>query len=300
MFFSFLIFSCTKEDMNTPPTANAGEDQVITLPRDTITLLGSGSDADGTITGYLWSQVSGPSTATIMNNGAASAVFDDLTEGIYVFQFAVYDNAGAVSTDEVTVTVNAPEIVTLSLAPANNPDEIHYLGNDFGLNQSDPTAPEFGAVAWTQFGQFMIMRGAFKFDLSSIPAGAVITSAKLTLYSNPTPINGNQKDPNYGSNNSMFIQRVTTPWNAATATWSTQPSTTTEDQIAIPSAPQGISDLVNVDVTNLVSKMAGGNSNYGFLIRLQNEVIYNSRVFCSSKYSDASKHPKLVVEYAKP
>ncbi len=55
-------------------------------------------------------------------------------------------------------------------------------------------------------------------------------------------------------------------------------------------------DLVNMDVTHLVNTMAA-SGNYGFMIRLQNEVIYNCRIFCSSKYSDATKHPKLVLVY---
>ena len=297
---SALVVSCKKDEVNNPPSANAGEDQTITLPRDTVTLLGSGSDADGTITAYLWSQVSGPSTATIMNNGSASAFFDDLQQGTYVFRLAVYDNGGAVGTDEVSIVVNAPEIITLQLAPANNPNEIHFLGNDNGFNQSDISAPEFGAVTWTQNGTLMNMRGAFQFDLSNIPANAVITSAKLTLYSNPTPINGNQIDANYGSNNAMYIQRITSAWAASTVTWSTQPATTTQGQISIPSAPQGTLDLVDVDVTAMVNTMVSSGANYGFLIKLQNEVLYNSRIFCSSKYSDATKHPKLVVEYAQP
>ena len=141
------------------------------------------------------------------------------------------------------------------------------------------------------------MRGAFKFDLSGIPTNAIINSAKLTLFSDHTPINGNQVDANYGADNSMFIQRISTPWNANTVSWSTQPATTTNDEIAIPSTSQSFLDLIDVDVTSLVGSMINSNANYGFMIRLQSETIYTSRIFCSSKYSDASKHPKLVVVY---
>ncbi len=52
---------------NKPPTANAGTDQTMTLPIDSITLTGSGNDSDGTIASYLWTKISGPS-ATILNN----------------------------------------------------------------------------------------------------------------------------------------------------------------------------------------------------------------------------------------
>jgi len=50
---------------NQLPAANAGADQTVTLPASTATLTGSGSDPDGTITGYAWTRVTGPKTATI-------------------------------------------------------------------------------------------------------------------------------------------------------------------------------------------------------------------------------------------
>src|SRR5690606_644362 len=51
---------------NQSPVADAGSDQIITLPRDHTTLLGSGSDSDGTVTTYEWQKVSGPA-ATLEN-----------------------------------------------------------------------------------------------------------------------------------------------------------------------------------------------------------------------------------------
>ena len=57
---------------NIPPVANAGSGITITLPTNTATLNGSASsDADGTITTYSWTQVSGPNTAG--STGAATA-----------------------------------------------------------------------------------------------------------------------------------------------------------------------------------------------------------------------------------
>ena len=45
---------------NIPPTANAGTDQSITLPVNSVTLSGSGTDPDGTISAYSWTKISGP------------------------------------------------------------------------------------------------------------------------------------------------------------------------------------------------------------------------------------------------
>ena len=52
---------------NQSPIANAGTNQVITLPTSTVSLSGSGTDPDGTISSYNWTKISGPSAGTITN-----------------------------------------------------------------------------------------------------------------------------------------------------------------------------------------------------------------------------------------
>jgi hypothetical protein len=154
------------------------------------------------------------------------------------------------------------------------------------------------ADAWTANGDAWTMRGLVKFDLSSIPSTATIKSANLYLYSNPAPTTGNLKDANYGSN-AFYIQQVTSSWtpNNSVTNWSNQPSVATANQILIPTTSQSQLDL-NVDVTAQVTSMVNNNANYGFMLKLQNEVTYTSRIFVSSHnqtYPD--KHPKLVVIY---
>lgn len=199
----------------------------------------------------------------------------------------------------VTVTVQVPVYDTsrLTSQPNCNENEVHLYGA-VGNDQSDPTAPEFGAEAWTSGGSNVFMRALLKFDFTDIPVNARIVSAKLTLYSNPTPLNGNPPNANFGTDNTMLIQRVTSSWNK-TANWNLLPTSTATDQIIIPHTPLSKLDLIDIDVSKLVSEMVKANNNFGFLLRLQNEITYNSRIFCSSKYSDVTKHPKLVVEYAK-
>jgi hypothetical protein len=96
---------------NQAPTANAGANRAITLPTNTTTLNGSGTDADGTVTAYLWQQVSGPSASTLSATNTAGITITNLQAGVYVFRLRVTDNNGATDTDDVTVTVSA--------APAN-------------------------------------------------------------------------------------------------------------------------------------------------------------------------------------
>ncbi len=97
------------------PTAQAGADRTAD-PGATVTLSGSGTDSDGTIQGYAWSQVSGTSV-TLQNANTAQASFTAPdTAGPLVFRLTVTDNLGATDTDDVTVTVNdVPPIFTGSV-----------------------------------------------------------------------------------------------------------------------------------------------------------------------------------------
>ena len=92
---------------NQPPVANAGIDQVITLPLNTVTLKGSGSDADGSVVSYLWTKISGPSSSIIIYPDQPQTDITNLSEGVYQFQLEVWDNQGAIAFDTVNVTVNA-------------------------------------------------------------------------------------------------------------------------------------------------------------------------------------------------
>jgi ribosomal protein L14 len=92
---------------NQPPVANAGADQTITLPINSVVLNGSANDPDGTITSYAWSKVSGPNAGTIATANAVTTNVTGLTQGVYRFRLQVTDNSGATAADTVQVTVNA-------------------------------------------------------------------------------------------------------------------------------------------------------------------------------------------------
>ena len=295
---SILLYSCQKEadtPAALPPNVNAGNNQIIQLPAASFTLTGSATSSNGSIEGYLWSLVSGPNVPVITSPGSKVTTVTGFIAGTYIFQLMAVDNIGLTGLDTTSVLVNASPIQTLTLQPTNNSNEVHF-GLLNSIPVSDPAAPELVAAAWTSGGAPVFYRGAFKFDLSSIPITATILTAKLTLYSNPTPLNGDLINANSGPNNSMYISRITGAWTAATMNWLTQPPVSTTDQVSIAHTTQSFLDLTDVDVKNQVAAMVSGN-NYGFMIRLQNETAYNDRDFCGSRYTDASKHPKLVITY---
>lgn len=104
---------------NQTPTANAGTDKTLTLPTNSTTLTGSGTDPDGTIAGYAWTRVSGPTTFTFGTANAATTTLSNLVQGVYVFRLTVTDNGGATATDNVTVTVNAAPQSPIANAGSN-------------------------------------------------------------------------------------------------------------------------------------------------------------------------------------
>jgi hypothetical protein len=89
------------------PRADAGADQVITLPTNTVTLNGGAStDPDGAITSWSWSMVNGPGTVKIGASGNKTTSVAGLVAGTYEFELKVTDNQGDSSTDTVKVIVN--------------------------------------------------------------------------------------------------------------------------------------------------------------------------------------------------
>lgn len=299
----FIGFSgCQKENEiieaaeNKVPVVNSGPVLSTTLPADSVTLTGSASDSDGHVVAYLWSQVSGPAPSEIMNPGSASTKVHGLKQGAYVFQLLAVDDKGATGVDTTSVTVNPSPVQTLTLQPANNPTD-YVLVNNNGVDQSGAGSPDIPIEAWTSGGAPYTVRGLLKFDLSSIPANATIISANLYLYSYPSPtLNGNFTDANFGTANSFTVQRVTANWTPGSITWFNQPAVTATNQVVVPHTTQSTLDL-NLDVKDMLSAMLGTNNN-GFLMKLQSETFYNSRIFVSShNTTHTTKRPKLVVVY---
>ncbi|WP_198173037.1 PKD domain-containing protein, partial [Hymenobacter ginkgonis] len=71
------------------------------------TLVGSATDADGTISSYTWSQVSGPNTATFSSKTVAVPTISGLAVGNYIFSLVATDNLGLASQPaQVTVSVD--------------------------------------------------------------------------------------------------------------------------------------------------------------------------------------------------
>lgn len=146
---------------NKPPTAAAGADQTITLPANSITLNGSGTDADGTIAAYSWTKVSGPASGAIASASASSTTVTGLVQGTYVFRLTVTDNKGATATDDVSIVVNA--------APNMAPQAAAGIDQTITLPQSSATVKGSGTDS---DGSIV----SYNWTKISGPAGGAITT----------------------------------------------------------------------------------------------------------------------------
>jgi len=153
----------TKE--NKIPDVNGGIGTPIALPVTTTGITGfSVENEDEEPYTILWTQLSGPTNATIVDEDTSDPIFNNLTvEGEYIFEVAVTDSAQQTGLAQVSVSVS--------------PEVISYIAIEVGYGTCD-TSPEF----WTTY----YIPGSDTVDLGTV----VYTNNQLT-----NPFNG--LDNNY-------------------------------------------------------------------------------------------------------
>ena len=181
------------------PIANAGADTVITLPANSVTLRGSGTETNGKITAYKWTKASGPTAGIITSATSAITTVTGLTAGIYKFVLTITDSVGLTATDTVQVTVNAtPSLPVISSAAAasgtvgtvfsysitasNSPTSYAAAGLPSGLSINTST----GVISGTP-----INAGISSVTISAINAGGTgtkVLTITITAAISPAPV----------------------------------------------------------------------------------------------------------------
>jgi hypothetical protein len=172
---------------------------------------------------------------------------------------------------------------------------------DAALGGSTPNSnweyfPDFHATAWTCGGILCIDRSLIKFNLSSIPAGAIITGASFSLFAATNTINA-------GGNamvgeNASYLQRIISPWDKSIVTSNTQPQTTQVNQVLLPKSSVTFQNYLNINITQLIIDMLNDPQNsHGLLIRLVEEEPYNAMIFASGNNPNAALWPEIRIIY---
>lgn len=143
-------------------------------------------------------------------------------------------------------------------------------------------------------------------ELSTIPPGSTIVSAKLELFGMPSSTyipQGNNYYPGspYPNTNPADLYVINGPWAEALVTWNSAPPIATTPFLTIPASTTQWNYNFSTSAAALVAQVQNWvnapATNHGFLMRLSNEVHYRSIDFASSDHPIANIRPKLTVEY---
>ena len=195
------------------------------------------------------------------------------------------------------ITTNISNRYTTILQPGIEGKDVVINTNGPTLNY--PSRTFLHARAWTNNGVILLEKGIIQFDYSSIPAGAVINKATLTLFADTTIDIGAVGHSQFSGSNDWVLKRVTQAWDEYTVTWNTEPATDLNNVIQC-AASTSFSQAYEIEVTSWVAdEIAHPTSYYGFLMQINNETPYRAIAFCSSDHTYPPLRPKMVIEYTK-
>lgn len=172
-------------EANRPPSASAGNNVVITLPQNSVTLTGSGMDADGTISKYSWSKVTSLD-ANIVSPAQATTVIEQLVQGVHKFGLTVTDDDGATAYDEVTVTVNSAPVNKPPVVSAGPDKSIQLPANTITLAGSARDTD--GTIVFQQWTKLsgpaatLVDPGSLSLQIADLEAGTYVF--RLTVRDN--------------------------------------------------------------------------------------------------------------------
>jgi M6 family metalloprotease-like protein len=180
---------------NQPPTAEAGPDRSVPVG-SSVTLDGTSSaDPDGDPLSYSWSFVSKPvgSVAVLSAISGSRPSFVADKAGSYQLRLTVTDGKLASATDTITITASAQATNDYRISATSINDaqyESSSVDSPSYNGASTTTSGHVSAFSWwnglagTLMHGVSSMSGTIQLDLSQIPAGESVSSARLHVYVN--------------------------------------------------------------------------------------------------------------------
>ena len=183
--------------------------------------------------------------------------------------------------------------ITLRFSPQNS---TCFNVSTNSPNSKSPDNRIMRGYGWTINGTPTYGRTFFQIDLSDIPDGAVITSAKLSLYQyERTEENGFTIR---STANDVVLSRVTESFDSTSISWNNAPATSSTQMITIKGTNSLSTEYLNLDITKILTHENGNLlDNYGFGIKLKEEDYYNILSFGSGYCPDVTKRPELTINY---
>jgi hypothetical protein len=212
---------------HTPPLVNAGSNQSVNLPV-TVTLSGMATVYQGvTISGYLWTKLSGGS-ATITSPNSATTTLTGLAVGSYQFKLTVTDSYGSTGSANVTIVVNAHTPPTVNAGSNQN----IYLPTTLVLSGSATAfqGTTITSYAWTQSSgpntATIVSASSASTSVTGIIAGTYVFQLQATdsyPASNTSPVTivvNNSATPvaNAGANQAITVPTTSVTLNGSGST----------------------------------------------------------------------------------
>lgn len=200
---------------------------------------------------------------------------------------------------EITYIPNKYKCISYQYSNCNGVDAT--IGNALAIGYDTTNfaeTPEMDAMAWTYDGAPSELRSMIYWNLSEIPANAIVDAANIYFFWNPTSQNTGHSTMS-GSNSAKLL-KITSPWDEYSVTWNTQPSVDTSVYSTLIQSTSQQQDY-SIDVTSIVqSWVSNPTSNNGLLFKLDDENHYRSLIFSSSDHADPARHPRIEICYSRP
>jgi hypothetical protein len=251
----------------------------------TTTGLAAGPDGEGVLATIEFVALApGDSPVTFSSAGAAD------TSGV---AFTVVTADGLVSVETPTATPTVTPTLAPTLTPTATPVSITLSpSGDAPVRMANPDSPfPLHPQLNISGDNSALERGFVAFDVTSVPSGATVLGAQLTLCLTSLPSGG-------ASGHTHELRRPLAAWDETTLTWNNQPAVAGVSATAI--VPDTVT-CVAFDVTSDVQSWIDGSSSFGWRVSDADESTGNSsEAIYGSRDGTEATRPYLDVTYIPP